>query len=130
MSTEGMNKQGNVVISDEVISVIAAIAAKSVEGVNSMQSSITGGFVELLGKKNPSKGVKVTVEDNSVEIDLSISVNYGAKINDVAWEIQGKVKNEVESMTGYEVKAVNISVDGIVMPKEEKEEKTGEKEEK
>ena len=130
MSTEGMNKQGNVVISDEVISVIAAIAAKSVEGVNSMQSSITGGFVELLGKKNPSKGVKVTVEDNSVEIDLSISVNYGAKINDVAWEIQGKVKNEVESMTGYEVKAVNISVDGIVMPKEEKEEKAGEKEEK
>ena len=130
MSTEEMNKQGNVVISDEVISVIAAIAAKSVEGVNSMQSSITGGFVELLGKKNPSKGVKVTVEDNSVEIDLSISVNYGAKINDVAWEIQGKVKNEVESMTGYEVKAVNISVDGIVMPKEEKEEKAGEKEEK
>ncbi len=130
MSAEEMNNQGNVVISDEVISVIAAIAAKSVEGVNSMQSSITGGFVELLGKKNPSKGVKVTVEDNSVEVELSISVNYGAKIQDVAWEIQGKVKSEVESMTGYEVKAVNISVDGIVMPKEEKEEKDGEKEEK
>lgn len=120
-SEEMIEKKGNVIISDEVVGVISAIAAKSVEGVNGMQTSITGGFVEFLGKKNPSKGVKVTIDGESVEIELSICVNYGAKIQDVAWEIQGKVKSEVESMTGFDVKAVNISVDGIVMPKEEKE---------
>ncbi len=121
-SEEMIEKKGNVIISDEVVGVISAIAAKSVEGVSGMQTSITGGFVEFLGKKNPSKGVKVTIDGESVEIELSICVNYGAKIQDVAWEIQGKVKSEVESMTGFDVKAVNISVDGIVMPKEEKEE--------
>lgn len=125
-SEEKIEMQGNVVISDDVISVISAIAAKSVEGVSGMQSSLTGGFVELLGKKNPSKGVKVSVDGNSVEIELSITVNYGAKIQDVAWEIQGKVKNEVESMTGYEVTAVNVNIDGIVMPKEEKAEEAEE----
>ena len=113
---------GNVIISDEVVSVISAIAAKSVEGVNGMQSGITGGIVEFLGKKNPSKGVKVSLNDGVVDIDLSISVKYGAKIQDVAWEIQGKVKNEVESMTGFTVNSVNVSVDGIVMPEEEAQE--------
>ncbi len=122
-SEEIVEKKGNVIISDEVVSVISAIAAKSVEGVNGIQSSVAGGFVEFLGKKNPGKGVKVTVSDNSVEIEMSISVNYGTKIQDVAWEIQGKVKSEVEAMTGYEVSAVNITVDGIVMPKDIKEEK-------
>ena len=120
-SEEMIEKKGNVIISDEVVGVISAIAAKSVEGVNGMQTSLTGGFVEFLGKKNPAKGVKVTIDGESVEIELSICVNYGAKIQDVAWEIQGKVKSEVESMTGFNVKAVNISVDGIVMPKDEKE---------
>ncbi len=125
-SEEMIEKQGSVVISDEVVGVISAIAAKSVEGVNGMQTSLTGGFVEFLGKKNPSKGVKVALDGENVEIDLSICVNYGAKIQDVAWEIQGKVKNEVEAMTGFNVKAVNVNVDGIVMPKEEKEEKDAE----
>ena len=118
-SEEMMDKKGSVVISDEVVSVISAIAAKSVEGVSGMQSSVTGGIVEFLGKKNPGRGVKVSVTDNFVEIEISISVIYGAKIQDIAWEIQAKVKNEVESMTGYEVKAVNVCVDGITMPKEE-----------
>ncbi len=121
-SEEMIEKKGKVIISDEVVGVISAIAAKSIEGVSGMQNSIAGGFVEFLGKKNPSKGVKVSIDGESVEIELSICVDYGAKIQDVAWEIQGKVKSEVESMTGFEVKAVNISVDGIMMPKEEKAE--------
>ena len=119
-SEEMVNKTGNVVISDEVISIISAIAAKSVEGVSGMQATVAGGIVEFLGKKNPGKGVKVTVNENDVEIEISISIIYGAKIQDVAAEIQDKVKNEVEAMTGYNVKAVNVSVDGLTLPKEEK----------
>ena len=74
MSSEEMiGKQGDLIISDDVLSVISAIAAKSIEGVNGMQNSLTGGFVEFLGKKNPSKGVKVTIEYNAVEIDYDES---------------------------------------------------------
>ncbi len=129
-SEEMIEKKGNVIISDEVVGVISAIAAKSIDGVNGMQNSIAGGFVEFLGKKNPSKGVKVSIDGNDAIIELSICVNYGTKIQDVAWEIQGKVKSEVEAMTGFDVKAVNISVDGIMMPKEEKENKKELKESK
>lgn len=126
-SEEMVNKNGGVVISDEVISVISAIAAKSVEGVSGMQATVAGGIVEFLGKKNPGKGVKVSVTDNEVEIEISISIVYGAKIQEVAAQIQEKVKNEVEAMTGYDVKAVNISVDGVTMPKEEKADEEADK---
>ncbi len=127
-SEELIEKDGSVVISDEVVSVVSAIAAKSVEGVRGMQSSLTGGFVEFLGKKNPAKGVKVSVDGGNVDIELSICVDYGVKIQDVAWEIQGKVKSEVEAMTGFNVKSVNVHVDGVMVPKEEKEVKNKGKE--
>ncbi|MBE7011556.1 MAG: Asp23/Gls24 family envelope stress response protein [Ruminococcaceae bacterium] len=122
MSAEEMKDfKDGVVISDEVVSVISAIAAKSVEGVNGMQTGVTGGIVEFLGKKNPSKGVKVVVTDEVVDVDISISVTYGCRIQQVAKEIQEKVKSEIESMTGYSVNSVNVLIDDVVVPKEEKD---------
>lgn len=108
-----IDKDGNIVISNDVIATIAAIAAKSIDGVYGMVNSITGGFAELLGKKNPSKGVKVTINDRDVKIDMFVVVEYGVKIPDVAWEIQGKTKNEVEAMTGLNVVAVNVNIEGV-----------------
>ena len=116
-----LDAEGHVSISNDVVATIAAIAAKSVDGVYDMLNSITGGFAEFLGKKNPSKGVKVTITDRDVSIDMSVIVEYGAKIPDVAWEIQDKTKNEVEAMTGLNVVGVNISVDGVNVPKIDKE---------
>ena len=84
-----------------------------------MGNSISGGFAELLGKKNLSKGVKVLISEKTVSLDLSIIVEYGAKIPDVAWKLQEKVKSEVEAMTGLNVVAVNVSVDGVNVPKTE-----------
>lgn len=110
-------ENGNVNISDDVVAIIASLAASGVSGVVGMVSSISGGFAELLGKKNLSKGVKVSVTDKTVTLDLAIIVEYGAKIPDVAWEIQEKVKNEVESMTGLNVAAVNVSVEGVNVTK-------------
>ena len=110
---------GKINISDEVVSIVASLAANSVKGVAGMVSSISGGFAELLGKKNLSKGVKVSVTDKNVALDLSIIVEYGSKIPDVAWEIQEKVKSEVEAMTGLNVTAVNVSVEGVNVPKAE-----------
>lgn len=118
-NTETENN-GNVNISDEVISVIAALAASEVKGIAGMAGSFSGGLSELLGKKNLSKGVKLTVNEKNISLDLSVIAEYGAVIPDVAWQLQEKVKNEVEAMTGMTVTDVNISVDGINVPKDEK----------
>ena len=117
-----IEENGNVNIADEVISVIASLAASEVEGIAGMSGSFSGGFAELLGKKNLSKGVKLTVTEKEVVLDLSVIAEYGTKIPDVAWQLQEKVKSEVEAMTGLTVTAVNVSVDGINVPKSEKEE--------
>ena len=114
-----IEENGNVNISDEVVSIIASLAATEVNGVFGMGNSISGGFAELLGKKNLSKGVKVLISEKTVSLDLSIIVEYGAKIPDVAWKLQEKVKSEVEAMTGLNVVAVNVSVDGVNVPKTE-----------
>mgnify|MGYP000758299124 FL=1 len=117
MVNEEVKKSGSINISNDVVSIVASLAASSVKGVSGMVSSISGGIAELLGKKNMSKGVKVSVSDKDVTLDLSIIVEYGAKIPDVAWEIQEKVKSEVEAMTGLTVVAVNVSVEGVNVPK-------------
>ena len=108
-----IDKDGNIAISNDVIATISAIAAKSIEGVAGMMNSLTGGFAELLGKKNPSKGVKVAINGRDVKIEMFVVVDYGVKIPDGAWEIQGKVKNEVEAMTGLNVVAVNVNIEGV-----------------
>lgn len=114
-----LDAEGHVSISNDVVATIAAIAAKSVDGVSDMLGSISGGFAEFLGKKNPGKGVKVTITDRDVKIDMFVIVEYGAKIPDVAWEIQDKTKSEVEAMTGLNVVAVNVNVEGVDVTEKE-----------
>ncbi len=116
-----IDAEGHVSISNDVVATIASIAAKSVEGVAGMLNSIAGGFAEFLGKKNLSKGVKVVISDKDVKIDMYVVVEYGVKIPDVAWEIQEKTKSEVEAMTGLNVVAVNVNIEGVNMGKKEPE---------
>lgn len=116
------NEVGSITISDEVVSVIAGVATSDVRGVSSMSGTIAGGIAEILGKKNMGKGVKVTLDGNHAIIDLHITVIYGSKVPDVAWEIQEKVKKAVESMTGLNVDKVNIYIEGVTIEKEPKKE--------
>lgn len=116
INAEVFENNGTVNISDEVVAVIASLAASEVKGVVGMVSNMASGIAELLGKKNLSKGVKITKDEAGVKLDLSIIVEYGAKIPDVAWEVQDKVKNEVESMTCLDIAAVNVSVDSVNVP--------------
>lgn len=109
---------GGVVISEEVISVIASVAAKGVKGVFGMSTTISGGFAEFLGKKSASKGVKVAIDGGLCGIDVYITVEYGAVIPDIAWEIQERVKSDVEAMTGLEVSAVNVNIENVNVLKE------------
>lgn len=113
---------GQIKISDEVVGTIAGIAAMEVPGVAGMSGGIAGGIGDMLGRKNFSKGVKVQVGDVETSIDLYIIVEYGAKIPEVAWNIQEAVKREVEAMTGLDVAEVNINVQGVNIEKESKEE--------
>lgn len=117
-----VNEMGSIKITEEVVAIIAGIAATEVPGVAGMSGGIAGGIAEMLGRKNLSKGVKVEVGEKEAAIDLYIVVEYGCRIPDVAWEIQEKVKKSVETMTGLNVIEVNIHVQGVNIEKEYKKE--------
>lgn len=125
MTEEGIRtlptELGVVKIADEVVSIIAGLAATEIEGVASMSGGIGGGIAEALGRRNFSKGVKVEVGTEEAKIDIFIIVEYGVRIPDVAWDIQESVKNAVETMTGLNVAHVNIHVQGVHFPKTEEE---------
>lgn len=112
---------GTIKISEDVVKIIAGLATIEIEGVAGMSGGIVGGIAEKLGRKNMTKGVKAEVSETDATIDLSIIVDYGAHIQDIAFQIQNKVKNVVESMTGLKVAAVNVSVQGVSFGPEGKE---------
>ncbi|PNT93152.1 Asp23/Gls24 family envelope stress response protein [Clostridium thermosuccinogenes] len=118
-----VNESGAVKISEEVVAIIAGIAAMEVPGVAGMSGGIAGGIAEMLGRKNLSKGVKVEVGEKEAAIDLYIIVEYGCRIPDVAWEIQEKVKKAVETMAGLHVVEVNIHIQGVNIEKDHKKDK-------
>lgn len=110
-------EKGTVNISEEVVAAIAALAISEVEGVYGLSSSFTADLKELVGKKNMSKGVKLTIENEMVTVECFVMVTYGYEIPAVAAAIQDSVINAVESMAGLKVAAVNVDVCGISAPK-------------
>lgn len=117
-----VNEIGAIKITDEVIAIIAGIAATEIPGVSGMSGGIAGGIAEALGRKNLSKGVKVEAGEKQAAIDLYIIVEYGFRIPEVAWSIQEKVKKAVEDMTGLNVVEVNIHIQGVNIEREHKKE--------
>ncbi|MBX6394933.1 MAG: Asp23/Gls24 family envelope stress response protein [Alicyclobacillaceae bacterium] len=111
---------GSIRIANEVIEVIAGLAATEVPGVAGMSGGVVGGIAELLGRKNLSKGVKVEVGQKQCAVDVSIVAEYGARIPEVAGAIQENVKRAIESMTGLEVVEVNVHVLGVAFKQEDK----------
>lgn len=110
---------GEVKIADEVVAIIAALAATEVEGVASMAGNITNEVIGKLGIKNLSKGVKVDVLEGIVTVSLALNIKYDYSIIEVTKKVQEKVKNAVENMTGLEVADVNIKVAGVEMESQE-----------
>ncbi len=126
MVSDGINNEnldkGSIRISNDVVSVIAGVAATEIKGVVGMSGGITGGITELLGMKNLSKGVKVEVGEKDATIDVFLVVEYGSNIAKVAQEVQENVKKTVETMTGLNVTGVNVNIQGVSVPKEQKAE--------
>lgn len=106
-------KIGEVQISDEVVAIIAGLAATEVKGVRSMAGNITNELVSKLGMKNLAKGVRVHVEDKKVTVQLALNLEYGYNIPETSRTVQEKVKTTLESMTGLEVSDVNVRIAGV-----------------
>ena len=113
------NSLGSIRIADEVVSIIAGLAATEVEGIAGMSGGIAGGIAEMLGRKNFAKGVKVEVGEKEAAVDLYIIVKYGVRIPDVALAAQENVKQAIENMTGLSVVEVNVHVQGVGFPDDE-----------
>ncbi|MEQ2455084.1 Asp23/Gls24 family envelope stress response protein [Flavonifractor hominis] len=112
---------GNIHISEEVLAVIAAAAAMEVEGVGSLSANLGSDIAELLGgKKNLSKGIHITVEEESVRVDLSLFIKYGYTIIDVAKQVQNAVYNAIENTSGLTVECINVHVAGVSFEREAK----------
>jgi Uncharacterized protein conserved in bacteria len=114
----GKDMIGEVQIADEVVAIIAGLAATEVGGVDSMAGNITNELVGKLGMKNLSKGVKVDVTEEHVSVDLSLNIKYGYNIPEVSEKVQEKVKSAIENMTGLTVLDVNIRIAGVNLAEE------------
>lgn len=106
---------GDVRIADEVVAIIAGLAATEVEGVSSMAGNITNEIVSRLGMKNLSKGIMVEVMEDEVTVDVAINIAYGFSIPEVSSKVQDKVKNAIENMTGLNVAVVNVRIASVDM---------------
>jgi uncharacterized alkaline shock family protein YloU len=113
---------GSIRISDDVVGIIAGMAATEVPGVAGMSAGIVGGIAEMLGRKNLSKGVKVDVGEKDAAVDIYIIIEYGSKIPEVASQIQQKVKNAIQEMTGLNVVSVNVNIQGVTFAESKEEE--------
>lgn len=110
---EKLEDVGDIRIADEVISIVASLAAQEVPGVVSMSGGLTDGINRFLGKENASRGVRLKFEGKLVNASVFVNIEYGYCIPEIALEIQEKVKDAVEAMTGYEVQFVDVHVEGV-----------------
>ena len=120
----GEKALGIVKISDEVVSIIAEIAADEIQGIVEVPHGVSSNISQILkGKKSSSgKSVKVTLEEDKAIIELNVAVEYGMKIPEIVSAVQENVKKTVEAMTGLKVDKVNVNVQNIFVPKQEQQE--------
>ena len=106
---------GEVRIADEVVAIIAGLAATEVEGVASMVGNITNELVGRLGMKNLAKGVKVDISPEAVVVDMALNMEYGYNIPKTSEQVQDRVKTAIENMTGLKVAEVNVRIAGVAI---------------
>lgn len=121
VEVQSEGSENTIKIANDVVATIAGIAASEINGVVGMSGGIVGGLGEMLGRKQLTKGVKVEIKEDVAFIDISIIVEYGSKIPEVAKQIQDNVKESVVTMTGLEIGAVNVNIQGVAFPQQEEE---------
>jgi len=116
-------EENGIKIADDVVATIAGKAASEVAGVYSMAGGFAGGISEVFGKKSYTKGIRVDNNEKGLKIDVNIIVEYGARIPDVAYEIQNRVKKAIENMTGLTIQEVNVHIQGVNTDSQKSEDK-------
>jgi uncharacterized alkaline shock family protein YloU len=111
--TSHITALGAIRSANEVVAVIAGLAATEIDGISGMSGGVAGGIAEMLGRRNLARGVKVEVGEHEAAVDVFIIVDYGVRIPDLALRVQEKVKQAIESMTGLSVIEVNLHVQGV-----------------
>ncbi|MCD8398406.1 MAG: Asp23/Gls24 family envelope stress response protein [Lachnospiraceae bacterium] len=106
---------GEVRIADEVVAIIAGLAASEVDGVASMAGNVTRDLINKLSMKSLSKGVRITVVDKTVTVALAINIRYGYNVPTTCAQIQERVKTAIETMTGLTVAEVNVKIVNVQM---------------
>lgn len=117
-------QNGSLKISEEVISTIAGMTTRDIKGVAglSLRPSITETKLHGLFSRNViGRAVRLEMHEGEAVVDIFVNLYFGAKIPDVAAEIQQKVKDAVQSMTGIMVSKVNVHVAGVVISQQEDE---------
>lgn len=109
---------GEVKIASDVVATIAGIAASEVDGVKSMVGNLTNEFIGKLGVKNMSKGVRVTMEEDKVRVDMNLNIKYGYSIPKVISQVQERVSQQIEMMTGLMVQEVNVRIADVSLADE------------
>ena len=109
---------GTVQIADDVVAMIASLAATEIEGVSAMAGNISNELMSKVGVKKLTKGVRVDVLNNNVKVDLAVTMEYGYNIPATCQKVQAKVKNAIENMTGLSCSDVNIRIAGVNMKKD------------
>ncbi len=112
---QGDERIGEVRIADDVVAMIAGLAALEVEGVCALSGSAADGLLSRVGVKGMNKGVRIEVVDRIVSVEIAVTLQYGCNILKVSEKIQEKIKSTIETMTGLTVADVNIRVAGVVM---------------
>ena len=110
-------KKGTVQVADDVVAVIAGLAATEVKGVAAMAGNITNELMSKVGRKNLAKGVKVAVNGKRVKVALAIMMEFGYNIPGTCSKVQERVKSAIENMTGLTVTDVDIRIASVDMKK-------------
>lgn len=110
---EQPEEYGDIRVATEVVSIVASLAAQEVHGVLRMSGRRIDGINEFLGKESVSKGVRVSFDNKTVTCNVYVIIEYGFCIPEVALEIQEKVKEAIETMTGYDVQFIDVHVQGV-----------------
>ena len=106
----GNSTEGEILIADDVVAMIAALAASETDGVTNVGNTYTSEIMSRVGVHDKTKGVKVAIADGVVRVSMAISIKSGVSIPGVSQQVQTRVKSSVETMTGMTVKSVNVKV--------------------
>jgi uncharacterized alkaline shock family protein YloU len=118
-----LEEQGTIRISEDVVAAIASQAASEVDGIT-MMSAAGSGVADLIGRKQGTKGIKIHLEEQRVNVDVYLLVCYGKSIPAVAQKVQERIITSLQSMTGLTVGTVNVHVGGVIFEKEPKSAKS------